>query len=250
MIAPALRALLERSIDYAGTFPPASLPCAAAVANFQSYRHHEHAWMLRWLVLDQKDLANTPPDLDGTLSVVGGTDEPRAAALETKALVQASRPAYCEVPIDRLDDVKAAGLYAKIRTGGVTAAMIPSVEAVADFIRACAERRLPFKATAGLHHPIRAEQPLTYEANPPRAVMHGFLNVLLAAAFAWHGRHDISPVLAETDPAAFRFDDRGHWRGWSLGAAEIAAARADFIHAFGSCSFDEPVHDLQTLGLL
>lgn len=250
MVAPALRALLERSIDYAGTFPPASLPCVAAVANFQSYRQHEHAWMLRWLVLDQKDLGTTPADLDNKLSVVGNADEPRAAALETKALVQAARPAYCEVPIDRLDEVKAAGLFAKIRTGGVTAAMIPSVEAVADFIHSCAERRLPFKATAGLHHPIRAEQPLTYEPNPPRAVMHGFLNVLLAAAFAWHGRRDITPVIAETDPTAFRFDDRGYWRDDSLTGAEIAAARADFIHAFGSCSFDEPVHDLKALGFL
>src|SRR4029079_13316085 len=89
---------------------------------------------------------------------------------------------------------------------------IPSVEQVAAFIRACADRRLRLKATAGLHHPVRAVHPLTYAADAPRAMMHGFLNVFLAAAFAWHGEHEIELILAETDPAAFRFGEREHWR--------------------------------------
>ena len=80
--------------------------------------------------------------------------------------------------------------------------------------------------------------------------MHGFLNVFLAAAFAWHGERDIEPVLAETDPAAFRFDDRAHWRDRSLDAEQVREARAHFAHAFGSCSFEEPVRDLEALGLL
>ena len=67
---------------------------------------------------------------------------------------------------------------------------------------------VPFKATAGLHHPVRAPQALTYEADSPRALMHGFLNVLLAGTFAWHGERDIEPILAETEPQAFRFDPR------------------------------------------
>jgi hypothetical protein len=107
-----------------------------------------------------------------------------------------------------------------------------------------------FKATAGLHHPVRAPQALTYAADSPRAVTHGFLNVFLAAAFAWHGDRDLEPVLAETDPAAFRFDDRAHWRDRSLDAAQVRDARREFAHSFGSCSFDEPVRDLEALGLL
>ena len=114
----------------------------------------------------------------------------------------------------------------------------------------CAERRVPLKATAGLHHPVRAPQPLTYDADAPRAVTHGFLNVFLAAAFAWHGDRDIGPVLAETDPAAFRFDGRAHWRDRSLDAGQVREARLHFAHSFGSCSFDEPVRDLEALGLL
>jgi hypothetical protein len=249
-IAPALRALLGHLIDYAGTFPPAALPCESAAANYATYRTGPRAWMLRWLVVGATDLAHVPPAFDGALSVLTETDTLRAAALETKRVVRAARPVYCEVPITDLDAVQQAGCFAKVRTGGVKPEAIPSVAEVADFIRACADRGLAFKATAGLHHPVRAEQPLTYEPNAPRAVMHGFLNVFLAACFVRHGDRDIEPILAETDPTAFRFADRAQWRNRSLDVAQVRAARADFAHAFGSCSFDEPVHDLTELGLL
>jgi hypothetical protein len=250
MATPALRALLERLIDYAGTFPPATLACDNAIANYQRYRTSEHAWMLRHLVIGAADLDRVPTDLDGSLSVLSDRDEPRAAAIETKQIFVASRPTYCEVPLDGLHEVKREGCFAKLRTGGVKPDAIPSISAVAAFIRACAERRLPFKATAGLHHPIRAEHPLTYEANAPCAVVHGFLNVFVAASFAWFGDKYIEPILAETDPAAFRFGEQAAWRDRSLDAAQVRDARTHFAHAFGSCSFEEPLRDLQALGLL
>lgn len=249
-IGPALRALLDRLIDYAGTFPPAALPHQAAVANYEGYRAGDHAWMLRWLVVGAADLAHVPRHLDGCLAVLGDADEPRAAVIETRRVVRFGRPAYCEVPVADLDEVKRAGAFAKVRTGGVKPEAIPSVGEVAAFIVACADRRLPFKATAGLHHPVRAAHPLTYEADAPRAILHGALNVFLAAAFAWHGDRDLEPVLGETDPAAFRFDDRAHWRDRSLAADQVRDARRHFAHSFGSCSFDEPVRDLEALGLL
>jgi hypothetical protein len=248
--SPALRALLERLIDYAGTFPPATLGRDAAVANYLRYRESDHAWMLRWLVVGAGDLPHVTQELDGTFSVLSDHDDPRAAAIETKQVMAASRPTYCEVPIDTLDAVQRVGAFAKLRTGGVKPEAIPSVQEVALFIRACALRRLAFKATAGLHHPLRAMQPLTYEADAPRAVMHGFLNVFLAAAFAWHGERDIEPILAETDASAFSFEDRARWRDRSLTAAEIRDARREFAHAFGSCSFEEPIQDLIGFGLL
>ena len=64
---------------------------------------------------------------------------------------------------------------------------IPDPADLARFIAACAAAGVPWKATAGLHHPVRAEQALTYEPGAPRAVMHGFLNVFAAAAFAGGG---------------------------------------------------------------
>ena len=249
-IAPGLQALLERLIDYAGTFPPAALPRESAVANYQSYRSGPQAWMLQWLVVSAADLPHVPLELDGSLTVLTDADEARAAAIESKRIVPAARPVYCEVPVGELDAVASAGCFAKLRTGGMTPAAIPSVGDVAAFIVACADRRLAFKATAGLHHPVRADHALTYAADAPRAVMHGFLNVFLAAALAWHGDRELEPVLAETDPTAFRFDDRAHWRDRSLSAEQVREARQNFAHSFGSCSFAEPVHDLQVLRLL
>lgn len=249
-LSSALVALLEHVIDYAGAFPPAALPCGAAAENYARYRVGPHAWMLRWLVVGAAHLRFVPPELRAAVSVVADADCDGVAAIETKRVLSAPRPAYCEVPLSDLGAVAAAGAFAKVRTGGLTPEAIPSVAEVATFVCACAERRVAFKATAGLHHPVRAEHPLTYAPDAPRAVMHGFLNVFLAACFAWHGELDIEPVLAETDPAAFRFDERAHWRARSLSAEQVRDARANFCHAFGSCSFEEPVGDLEALGLL
>jgi hypothetical protein len=83
--------------------------------------------------------------------------------------------------------------------------------------------------------------------------MHGFINVFVAAAFAWHGtdRASVMGVLHECDPETFEFfDDSLTWCGRSLGTAQIAATRRDFAHSFGSCSFEEPVGDLKALGWL
>lgn len=252
-IAPALRALLERLIDYAGIYPPAALPLDTTVANYGSYQSGEFSWMLRWLVVGSAELQNVPNNLDGCISLLSETDDSRAATLETKGVVEAKHPVYCEIAIsnlEQLDAAKASGCYAKIRTGGVKPEAIPSPKDVAAFIIACAERRLPFKATAGLHHPIRAEYALTYEADAPRAVMHGFLNVLMAAAFAWQGEKNIEAIIAETDASTFTFDGGAKWRGLALSYDAIKDARQNFMHSIGSCSFDEPIHELQALGLL
>jgi hypothetical protein len=250
IVAPCLRLLLDRFIDYAGMFPPATLIPDAAIANYREFRKGGHAWMLRWLVIGSPELRHVPKDLHGSLALLSDRDEACAAVIESKRIVQAKRPVYCEIPSTELDEVQLAGCFAKFRTGGVVPEAIPTVSEVAEFIVACAERRLPFKVTAGLHHPVRAQFPLTYEPDAPRATMHGFLNVFLAAAFAWNGKRKIEPILAETDPIVFRFEERAHWRDWSLGPEQILEARQRFMHSVGSCSFDEPVQGLEALGLL
>jgi hypothetical protein len=124
---------------------------------------------------------------------------------------------------------------------------------IAEFLCRAAARRVPFKATAGLHHPIRGNHPLTYSADSPHAIMHGFINVFVAAAFAWPGndRAAVIGVLHECDPESFDFfDDALTWRGRRLPTEQIATARRDFAHSFGSCSFEEPVAGLRTLGWL
>lgn len=250
IVAPGLRALLCNLIDYAGMFPPALLPREDAIARYRRYRGGEHAWMLGRLVVSAAEVDDMPGELDGCFAVLSDADHPRAAAIESRKIISTSKPTYCEMASKQLDELKRAGSFAKIRTGGVTPGAIPSVESVASYIGACAERQLPFKATAGLHHPVRKVHRLTYEPDAASAMMHGFINVFLAAAFAWHGERQIDPIVAETDPAAFRFDDQAHWRGLSLSSDEIAEARRSFAHSFGSCSFEEPIEDLQALGWL
>lgn len=147
---------------------------------------------------------------------------------------------------------EAAG--AKIRTGGVTPDAFPSPLDVARFMVACQHAGVPFKATAGLHHAVRAEHPLTYEPGCPRGVMHGFLNLFVAAVMLRTHRIDeakVAAVLEEKDASAFHFTDEGvRWHGLFAEVAQIAKAREAFCVSYGSCSFDEPVDELKGLGLL
>lgn len=146
------------------------------------------------------------------------------------------------------------GIGAKVRCGGVEASMIPPTDRVAAFIAACSAADVPFKATAGLHHPVRSGQRLTYEPDPPRAVMHGFLNVFVAAALARSLRlktEEIREVLDETDPSAFVFGaEQVGWRDRTIEHARFARCRESFCLGYGSCSFSEPIEELQELGLL
>jgi len=167
--------------------------------------------------------------------------------------------AYFEVPIasgplsELLDALARAGRRAKVRSGGVRGDAFPPPEALAVFIAACARAGVGFKATAGLHHPLRGVHPLTYEPDSPTATMHGFLNLFLAAALALqgHGTAELMQVLEQTRPEAFDWRDGWvEWRGRRIDAEAIAAARLGFACSFGSCSFSEPIEDLERLGLL
>lgn len=143
---------------------------------------------------------------------------------------------------------------AKIRTGGVTPEAFPSPHAVASFIVACQGGGVPFKATAGLHHPIRAEYPLTYEPNCPRGVMHGFLNIFVTAAMIrTHGidADRAAAIIESRDAGEFHFTPEGvRWDGLFLEDTDLAESREGFALSYGSCSFDEPIDDLKRLGLL
>lgn len=252
-VPASLRTLLTRLIDYAGLFPPAALSWPEVAKNYSRYLDSPEGWMLNRLVLPAK-LKDV--ELDPRWRVTLLVDEepgplpPQMETLEAKAPRRFSLPTYCEGPLDQVTDA-----FAKVRTGGLIPDAIPSTEAMADFLREAAARRIPFKATAGMHHAIRSEHPLTYDLESPRAVVHGFVNVFVAAAaaFSWPDMKSsaLAEILNETDPAAFRFeDDEMFWRGRGLGTIQIADARRDFAHSFGSCSFEEPVADLRELGWL
>ncbi|HJW92086.1 MAG TPA: hypothetical protein VJ901_00575 [Thermoanaerobaculia bacterium] len=230
MLARSAKALFSGLIDYAGLFPPAALPMADAVRNYDAYRKGEHAWMLGRFVVPIAKIGEVPDDFPITF---------------VAPLVEVSDHVYIES--DDIDTLAVRGLRAKIRTGGVTNDAFPDASTVARFIQRCAEKGVPFKATAGLHHPIRCIKPLTYEPDAPTGTMHGFVNVFMAAALPQHA----ATILTETDARAFEFgDDAASWRGRSIGTEDLARIRSDFAISFGSCSFEEPVADLKELGWL
>jgi hypothetical protein len=138
-------------------------------------------------------------------------------------------------------------LHAKARTGGLDAAAFPKTEEVAGFIQQCAHLDLTFKLTAGLHHPLPRKDQAT------GGEMQGFLNILVALALIQvHelNRSEIEEVLAETDPAAFKFtDDELEYQGQKVGLDDIEQIREVFV-SYGSCSVDEPLEDLLNMGLL
>ncbi len=237
MADTARRALLERLIDHAPLYPPASLPLEEALADHRRARESPHGWLVQRFVCPAsklRELGDEPLALSVVLDEDVPLDDPRIEAVELppEAEPQArSLETYVEIrPAADLARLVAHGLRAKVRCGGTS---VPSVDSLAGFVRRCREEGIPFKATAGLHHPVR------------RNGSHGFLNLLAASVFG-----DEERVLADEDEDAFRLDaDVFAWRDHSATAAEIAVARGLFV-AFGSCSFSEPVEDLVAMGFL
>ena len=167
--------------------------------------------------------------------------------------------AYFELALDEnladlISTLALTGQRAKIRTGGITPEAIPRTNEVVRFVRSCLAANVPFKATAGLHHPIRCFRPLTYEANSVKGTMHGFLNLFLMTGFAREGYRQslLEEVMEEEFSEVFRFEDQSAtWRDdYSLSTWQLERLRKFGIQSFGSCSFDEPIADLQKLGVL
>jgi hypothetical protein len=234
----SLRVLLANLIDYAGLFPPAALTMQDAVRNYARYRDGEHAWALGKFVVQKERVKEVPREFP--LSILGID--------EVKDIEDAREGAFVETTDPNLiPELARRNLRAKIRTGGITADAFPSARAVAEFMRACKAAGVAFKATAGLHHPLRCVKPLTYEPNAPMGLMHGFINVFLAAALLDHAEE----ILEEREANAFTFtDDGASWRGHRVTTPELGTMRDTFAISFGSCSFEEPIGDLQELGWL
>jgi hypothetical protein len=180
------------------------------------------------------------------------------AVRDTMHLMPRDLQAYFEIPIDPdpsslVATIGRLGGRAKVRTGGVTRDAFPPTASLLRFLQSCIRARVPFKATAGLHHPLRAEYRLTYEPDSPAGTMFGFLNLFLAAAFVAAGMEELeaAQLLEETSPLAFEFDRRGvSWRDHRIGQDALGGARKDVIVSFGSCSFTEPIQELQALNML
>ncbi len=177
----------------------------------------------------------------------------------TAEMLPPNLTAYFEIPVgkDLADLVSTLAIYkqrAKIRTGGVTVDSFPRIEAVVRFMRTCLAANVPFKATAGLHHPLRCVKPLTYKADATEGIMNGFLNVFLGVGLLQQGYHSrvISDLFNDNRADNFLFNDEGVlWRQeYFVSTTLLRYIREKNVISFGSCSFDEPVMDLQELELL
>lgn len=301
----SLRAFLTNLIDYAGLFPPASLPLNEAIRNHAAYQQHADSWMLGRFICPATQLAALTPfkelfsaerpliisalgpksgenfleDVYATLAhihafhqewgALGQVDAleltlPAAHATpETLAAVQATLtfPAnvFYELPFDEnwsanlpsvLDALAAhkTSVGFKLRTGGVVASAFPTTAQVAAALTECRARGLALKCTAGLHHPLR------HFNTSVQTKMHGFINVFGAGLLAHTHQLSLSGVqtILEDEAASdFEFTDAGFgWCGLGVSADDIAHLRQTALLSFGSCSFDEPREDLQTLGWL
>lgn len=166
---------------------------------------------------------------------------------------------FCEIPLDgNIGDLIATLAInkrrGKVRMGGVTEDAFPNVGQVIRFIRTCMAANLPIKATAGLHHPLRCVKPLSYEEGAPEGMMNGFLNVFLAVAFMKLAfkRSLIKELLQDEWADSFLFDNSGVlWRQeYFLSITQLQEIRRYNLMSFGSCSFEEPIADLQEIGFL
>jgi hypothetical protein len=246
------RALLERLIDHAALFPPASMTMDDALAEDRAARTSPYAWMVDRFVCPATRLGELT-GLDAPVSVVlDGPLEAPAEAIELRLdrarpdsrellrlstdLGQWSDEVYYELVLDAswrdsipatVGAIAAVGGRVKLRCGGE---FVPAVEQVALVMVSCWATRAPMKATAGLHHPLRSGSE------------HGFLNFLCAAVRAREGLGAVTEALS-----AESLDDLALA---SLTADEVRATRSALFKGFGSCSWREPVDDLRALGVL
>lgn len=269
--------LFQGLFDDAALFPPASTPLREALPLHQGHLRSPHAGLVGAFVCASTRLAELSDAVaDGdsgevavSLTVPGGrsqladalrsiTDRSllRLAALELPvpaaqlpqalddlSTVAATRecPVFVEVPVADLTaaithQLADAGLGLKLRTGGTTAGAFPTGPVLAAAIGTAVRGGVEFKCTAGLHNAVAHLDPATGFAH------HGFLNVLLAVHAAQTGYAIEDQVTAsEPDELARRLR--------ALSPEAVGAIRAQF-RSIGSCSIDEPLADLQTLGLV
>lgn len=280
----AIDAALDGLIDYAGLYPPAALDMPAAVRNYVDYQTRARASMLGRFIVDIARVAElraaagtavsgmrlsllAPPTLHA--AQLEEHSDLHIASLEIKSAdpadvewlrtqLPSNVECYFELPLNPIPSETIQALArsearAKLRMGGVTPGNIPSAASVIDLLAALAQHRVAFKATAGLHHPIRSCHRLTYAADSPTSTMHGFANLLCAAAILYFAGSpdEAAAVLQEENPHSFRIAPHAiGWRTLEWNAEQLHEVRSRFFLSFGSCSFTEPIQDLEALGWL
>lgn len=264
-------------LDDAAIFPPGNAPAGEALRAYARSRRSADARYISSFICSSPrlgELTDALPDelshLDLSLVVPDGAEglEPALAAVAAderlilRAVELPVRQAGVPLTIDSLVGlppgvlayvepelehgvgeaavaVAQTGHRVKLRTGGTVATAFPSEETLAAGLIACEHAGVPFKLTAGLHNAVRHRDPATGFEH------HGFLNVLLAVASALDGGRvrELAAVLAERDAAVLAE------RARNLPDSQADRVRRRFV-SFGTCSTQEPLTELRTLGLI
>lgn len=270
-------------LDDAAVFPPGEAALPDALDAYATRRGEWWADLVGSFVVRDIDLGSVPPDVPVSVVLTTGAggiegvthlahrkghrlvgletalsdhDDLAANARRVVAAVDAARSSgtleddvriHVELPqgpaspgwLRAADEVAAAELGLKFRTGGPTSDMFPTPDELAGWIDAALDRETPFKCTAGLHRAVRHT---TDEGFDRPVDQHGFLNVLVATRLAFDsaGTDAVVSALEERDPDAVAASVRD---------LDVVSTRRWFT-SHGSCSVDEPLTDLLSLGLL
>ncbi|MDJ0690336.1 MAG: hypothetical protein QNJ41_17730 [Xenococcaceae cyanobacterium MO_188.B32] len=287
----SVKILLAAIVDYAGLFPPAKLSLKEASSNYARYHQSSYSWLLGRFIIPVSRLAELEtlvadvPLIPWSLSVImsenwqeeleqiqniDNQDQITIASVEFKPLppeeikqaidlLPTGIESFFEIPLDEnleqyLAVLQGTKALTKIRTGGLTTEAFPNIDVLCQFIFASAQAQVPFKATAGLHHPLPGKYAVSYEPNSLSTTMQGFLNLSILTALVYGQQINQSEalmVLQESSINNFQFqEDKIAWKDRYLNLAEIQKARQYFFRSFGSCSFQEPLDELRELHLL
>jgi hypothetical protein len=272
-------ALFARLVDDSALFPPEDAPMPAALRVHFEIRAGEHAGVLGVFLCPASrlpelitELIKIKPKQPLPLSLIidtglGGVPkaisivESRSELLSLRMVEMPAPSDVDEVWLERVSEfvpedvirvveprrgvgwlegvrkVIEHGSWPKIRCGGLSSENFPSVDEVADFLAVVSGfSGASFKATNSLNRAVR------HTAEGSGVTHHGFLNLLVASARCLSGG-DVRGALRSTDGEALAEEARGL-------TDQAAKSVRELFACYAAASFDEPVADLERLGLL
>jgi hypothetical protein len=286
-VVDARRAALGGLIDYAGPFPPARLPIAAAAAEYERVRDSDDGWLMSRFAAPADALSDLARALRAPAPVTAilAAD---ATGQVAHAAQQLDGPARARVRVEMVEArlparaVSAADVRELCRA---VATHLPGVEAIfLEIVDAGSSEmtldvlaawdgpprvgaKLRFGGAAGVPSPAVAAAFLVGCAQrglrakgtaglhlPLRGPdAHGFLNLLVAASLAHEGAaaDAVESALGDDEPAAIALDgERLRWRERTFPATALSRMRAELLLGFGSCSIAEPADGLRLIGAI
>lgn len=284
----ALRTLLERSIDYAGLFPPASLGVEEALREYHALRRGPESWIVNRFIAKTDQVAELGETEQLPLALVATAAEGQVRAAVTQAVETAieHRAGSLEIRVPgSLEAAREAASTARRHAGDLSECQVylefPWGDELTDWLSEALGtwEEMGFKARTGgvtadafpspeqlanfIHEVASLEAPFKFTAGLHQPIRyldeslgvyrHGFLNVLGASALAFAAelnRAEITAILAETRVEAFG-PDGSYFR---IAGHELAPDDAALLHnlfgGFGSCSVTEPLDALDQNGWL